>query len=58
TTGGVFARLIGQERIRVNSLHGQGIRTLGARVVMEGIAEDGTITRPDRIGPAANRPSE
>lgn len=51
TTGGVFARLIGQERIRVNSLHGQGIRTLGARVVMEGIAEDGTI-EAIRVGEA------
>ena len=40
---GVFARLLGQETIRVNSLHGQGILDLGARVVVEGVAEDGTI---------------
>ena len=37
------ARLLGQETIRVNSLHGQGILELGERVVVEGVAEDGTI---------------
>jgi putative glutamine amidotransferase len=42
-SGGVFARLFGCETIRVNSLHGQGILEPGARVVVEGIAEDGTI---------------
>ncbi len=41
--GGTFARLLGQETIRVNSLHGQGILDLGERVVVEGMAEDGTI---------------
>ena len=41
--GGVFARLLGQDRIRVNSLHGQGILDLGRQVVVEGVAEDGTI---------------
>ena len=41
--GGVFARLLGQDRIRVNSLHGQGILELGRQVVVEGVAEDGTI---------------
>jgi putative glutamine amidotransferase len=41
--GGVFARLLGCETIRVNSLHGQGILEPGARVVVEGIAEDGTV---------------
>jgi putative glutamine amidotransferase len=40
---GVFARLFGQDSIRVNSLHGQGILEPGARVVVEGVAEDGTI---------------
>jgi putative glutamine amidotransferase len=40
---GVFARLFGRELIRVNSLHGQGILEPGARVFVEGIAEDGTI---------------
>ncbi|WP_375466192.1 gamma-glutamyl-gamma-aminobutyrate hydrolase family protein [uncultured Methylobacterium sp.] len=42
-TGGVFAGLLGCARIRVNSLHGQGILDPGARVVVEGVAEDGTI---------------
>lgn len=41
--GGVFARLLGKETIRVNSLHGQGILTPGERIVVEGHAEDGTI---------------
>jgi putative glutamine amidotransferase len=40
---GVFARILGRETIRVNSLHGQGILEPGNRVVVEGVAEDGTI---------------
>ena len=40
---GVFAKLLGRERISVNSLHGQGIDALGERVVVEGVADDGTI---------------
>jgi len=40
---GHFAKLLGVETIRVNSLHGQGILEPGERVVIEGIAEDGTI---------------
>ena len=43
TPGGTFARLYGRETIRVNSLHGQGILNLDCRVVVEGVAEDGTI---------------
>ena len=43
TPGGAFAKLLGQETIRVNSLHGQGILEPGKRVVVEGLAEDGTI---------------
>jgi putative glutamine amidotransferase len=41
--GGTFAQLLGCECIRVNSLHGQGILEPGKRVVVEGVAEDGTI---------------
>jgi putative glutamine amidotransferase len=41
--GGAFARMLGCETIRVNSLHGQGILEPGGRVVVEGVAEDGTI---------------
>jgi putative glutamine amidotransferase len=43
TPGGAFAKILGCETIRVNSLHGQGILEPGGRVVIEGIAEDGTI---------------
>ncbi|HUD86597.1 MAG TPA: gamma-glutamyl-gamma-aminobutyrate hydrolase family protein [Xanthobacteraceae bacterium] len=43
TPGGVFAKLLGTETIRVNSLHGQGILEPGQRVVVEGVAEDGTF---------------
>jgi len=43
TPGGVFAKLLGADTIRVNSLHGQGILQPGARIVVEGVAEDGTI---------------
>jgi putative glutamine amidotransferase len=41
--GGVFARLLGCDTIRVNSLHGQGILEPGRRIVIEGVAEDDTI---------------
>ncbi len=41
--GGAFARMFGRETIRVNSLHGQGILEAGKRVIIEGVAEDGTI---------------
>jgi putative glutamine amidotransferase len=43
TPGGVFAKLLGAETICVNSLHGQGILEPGQRIVVEGVAEDGTI---------------
>jgi len=41
--GGAFAKLFGKETIRVNSLHGQGILEPGKRIVVEGVADDGTI---------------
>jgi putative glutamine amidotransferase len=43
TGGGAFARIFGRDTIRVNSLHGQGILNAGKRVVVEGLADDGTI---------------
>jgi putative glutamine amidotransferase len=43
TSNGTFASLLKRETITVNSLHGQGIEIPGQRVVVEGIAEDGTI---------------
>jgi len=42
TPGGVFARLFGADKVMVNSLHGQGIKDPGPRVVIEGYATDGT----------------
>jgi len=43
TPGGVFAKLLSADSIRVNSLHGQGILEPGQRIVIEGVAEDETI---------------
>jgi putative glutamine amidotransferase len=43
TPGGVFAGIFGSETVRVNSLHGQGILEPGARVIVEGLADDDTI---------------
>jgi putative glutamine amidotransferase len=41
--GGELARIIGAEAIVANSLHGQAVRDLGRRVVVEGWAADETI---------------
>jgi putative glutamine amidotransferase len=43
TPDGAFAKLLGCDTIRVNSLHGQGILVPGQRVLVEGVADDGTI---------------
>ncbi len=40
--GGVFHRLMGKPVVRTNTLHGQGIKVPGTRVVIDGVAEDGT----------------
>ena len=40
--GGSFERILGAREVMVNSLHGQGIRERGARVVIEGHAPDET----------------
>ena len=50
---GVFARLFGCLAIRVNSLHGQAILELGDRIVVEGVAEDGTIEAVSIAGASA-----
>jgi putative glutamine amidotransferase len=42
TDGGVFHRLMGARKVRTNTLHGQGIKRAGARIVIDGEAEDGT----------------
>mgnify|MGYP001791224563 FL=1 len=40
--GGVFHKLFGATEVMTNTLHGQGIKTPGARIVIEGYAPDGT----------------
>ncbi|MBT8408036.1 MAG: gamma-glutamyl-gamma-aminobutyrate hydrolase family protein [Alphaproteobacteria bacterium] len=42
TPGGVFHQIMGAEQVRTNTLHGQGIKAPGARVTVDGWAEDGT----------------
>jgi putative glutamine amidotransferase len=42
TPGGPFHRLIGAQEVMTNTLHGQGIKQPGARVVIDGLAPDGT----------------
>jgi putative glutamine amidotransferase len=43
SAGGVLERLLGSCEIRVNSLHGQGIRELAPGLVVEGVAPDGVV---------------
>ncbi|MEN8894125.1 gamma-glutamyl-gamma-aminobutyrate hydrolase family protein [Planktotalea arctica] len=40
--GGMFHRLFGAREVMTNTLHGQGIKRAGARIVIDGKAEDGT----------------
>lgn len=42
TEGGVFHRLMGAQEVMTNTLHGQGVKTPGPRVVIDGHAPDGT----------------
>lgn len=42
TTGGVFHEVLGAPKVRTNTLHGQGIKTPGPRIVIDGYADDGT----------------
>ncbi|AUQ53672.1 gamma-glutamyl-gamma-aminobutyrate hydrolase family protein [Phaeobacter inhibens] len=42
TEGGVFQRLFGAAEVMTNSLHGQGIKAPGSRIVIDGTAPDGT----------------
>ena len=42
TDGGVFHGVMGGTIVRTNTLHGQGIKQPGARIVIDGYAEDGT----------------
>lgn len=40
--GGPFHRLFGATEVLTNTLHGQGVKTPGRRIVIDGRAEDGT----------------
>lgn len=42
TAGGPFHRILGATEVMTNSLHGQGIKSPGERIVIDGIAPDGT----------------
>ena len=42
TEGGVFHQLFGAPVVRTNTLHGQGIKEVGPRIVIDGRAPDGT----------------
>ena len=42
TENGPFHRLMGAQKVMTNSLHGQGIKAPGARIVIDGFAPDGT----------------
>ncbi|SDW16125.1 gamma-glutamyl-gamma-aminobutyrate hydrolase family protein [Roseicitreum antarcticum] len=42
TEGGPFHRLFGEAEVMTNTLHGQGIKTPGVRVAIDGHAPDGT----------------
>lgn len=43
TPDGLLARLSGEQRLKVNSLHSQGVQTLGKGLVVEARAPDGVI---------------
>lgn len=49
--GGLLHRIAGQRRLKVNSLHSQGVDRLGKRLVPEAKAEDGVI-EAFRVGDA------
>ncbi|MEP1520744.1 gamma-glutamyl-gamma-aminobutyrate hydrolase family protein [Ascidiaceihabitans sp.] len=42
SAGGVFHRVMGASEVMTNTLHGQGIKTPGGRVIVDGTAPDGT----------------
>ncbi len=42
TEGGLYHQLLGAKDVMTNTLHGQGIKDPGKRVVIDGMADDGT----------------
>ena len=51
--GGAFARILDTTEILVNSLHGQAVEEPGRRIVIEGLAEDGTPEALSVVGAGA-----
>ncbi|MCC8446743.1 gamma-glutamyl-gamma-aminobutyrate hydrolase family protein [Xanthomonas translucens] len=49
--GGWLADIAGKQRVRVNSLHGQGVAQLGGDLIVEALAPDGLIEAFRGIGP-------
>ena len=43
TPGGLFQKMVGKDKILVNTLHGQGIDRLGEGLVVEAISDDNVI---------------
>ncbi len=41
--GGLLHRLVGERRVRVNSLHAQGVDQLAPRARLEAVADDGQV---------------
>lgn len=41
--GGLLHKLLGERRVRVNSLHGQGVDRLAPRARLEAVADDGQV---------------
>ena len=41
--GGLLHRLLGERRVKVNSLHGQGVDRLASRARLEAVADDGQV---------------
>jgi putative glutamine amidotransferase len=50
-TGPLLRAIVGEETIRVSSLHKQGIRTLGSGLKIEAVAPDGLIEAVSACGP-------
>ncbi len=42
TEDGVFHKLMGSQEVLTNTLHGQGLKTTGERIVIDGYADDST----------------
>lgn len=40
--GGPFHKVVGSQEVMTNTLHGQGLKAIGTRMIIDGQAEDGT----------------